>query len=171
MTRVSPDAAPPGPGPAWVGPRVTALGLLALAVVALLATAAIPAGRDGWSMTGARFFPLLVSLGLLILGVVQLVRTTIVPDSALGRHAGREAAETDWRAPAGVAAALVAYVLVLEPLGYIVATALLFPAGARLLGSRSPVRDVIAGVGFAVAVYALFTKLLAVPLPGGLVGF
>ena len=145
--------------------------MLAIGVVALLATFAIPAGRDGWSTTGARFFPLLVSIGLIVCGAAQLLRSTLLADEELGRHAAAEAAETEWTTPAAVMAALVAYVLVLEPLGYIVATALLFPVAARALGSRALVRDVVAGVVFAVAVDLLFTRVLAVPLPIGIVGF
>lgn len=159
------------PRPSWAAPRATALGVLAIGVVALLATFAIPAGRDGWATTGARFFPLLVSIGLIFFAVAQLLRTTVLADEELGRHAADEAAETEWTTPAVVMAALVAYVLVLEPLGYVVATALLFPVAARALGSRALVRDVVAGIVFAVAVDLLFTRVLAVPLPIGIAGF
>ena len=55
--------------------------------------------------------------------------------------------------------------------GYVVATALLFPVAARALGSRALVRDVVAGIVFAVGVDLLFTRVLAVPLPIGIVGF
>jgi putative tricarboxylic transport membrane protein len=161
---------PVAPRPSWAGPRATGLGLLALGVVALLATFAIPAGRDGWATTGARFFPLLVSIGLIVCALAQLLRATVLPDHDLARHAGVEAAETDWRTPAIVAGALVAYVLVLEPLGYVVATALFFPVAAWALGSTRQRRDVLAGLAFAVVIDALFTQMLAVPLPIGIVG-
>ena len=159
------------PRPSWAAPRATALGLLAIGVVALLATFAIPPGRDGWATTGARFFPLLVSIGLIFLGFALLLRSTVLSDEELGRHAAEEAAETDWTTPAVLMAMLVAYVLALEPVGYVVATALLFPAAARALGSRALARDIVSGVVFAVAVDLLFTRLLAVPLPIGIVGF
>jgi len=145
--------------------------VLAIGIVALLATFAIPAGRDGWATTGARFFPLLVSIGLIFIALAQLLRTTVLADEDLGRHAADEAAETEWTTPAVLMVALVAYVLVLEPVGYVVATALLFPVAARALGSRALVRDAVAGIVFAVAVDLLFTRVLAVPLPIGLVGF
>jgi putative tricarboxylic transport membrane protein len=167
MSGIDPAAAPPT---SWGAPRATALGVLALGVVALLATFAIPAGRDGWATSGARFFPLLVSIGLISFGLAQLARSTVLPDAELGRHAAREAAETHWGTPAAVGGALVAYALLLEPLGYVVATSLFFPLAARALGSRSVVRDVVSGVAFAVAVDALFTRVLAVPLPIGIVG-
>jgi putative tricarboxylic transport membrane protein len=78
------------------------------------------------------------------------------------------------------AAALVAYALALDGfelgpvdvpgLGYIVATALFIPLTARTLGSRSPVRDVIAGVGIGIVVYFGFTEFLGVRLPAGILG-
>ena len=172
MSATHHDRAPAAaPRPSWAAPRATALGLLAIGVVALLATFAIPPGRGGWATTGARFFPLLVSIGLIFLGFALLLRSTVLADEALGRHAAEEAAETDWTTPAVLMAMLVAYVLALEPVGYVVATALLFPAAARALGSRALVRDIVSGVVFAVAVDLLFTRLLAVPLPIGIVGF
>jgi putative tricarboxylic transport membrane protein len=160
----------PAARPSWAGPRATGIGLLALGVTALLATAAIPAGRDGWSTTGARFFPLLVSIGLILLALANLARATLWPDRELGEHAAQEAGETDWRVPALLAAALVGYVLLLEPVGYVVTTALFLPVAARVLGSGKPVRDVLSGIAFAVVVDALFTQLLAVPLPTGIAG-
>jgi putative tricarboxylic transport membrane protein len=60
--------------------------------------------------------------------------------------------------------------VLIEPLGYVVASALFFPFGARVLGSCSPRRDLVAGVALAVAVYLLFTRLLGVPLPPGPLG-
>ena len=171
MSAASPGRAPVAPPrPSWAGPRATALGLLALGAVALVATFAIPGGRDGWSMSGARFFPLLVSIGLIVCSLALLARATVLRDADLGRHAGEEAAETTWSTPVVLAVALVAYVLVLEPLGYVVATALFFPLASRALGSRALVRDGVAGIVFAVAVDALFTRVLAVPLPIGIVG-
>jgi putative tricarboxylic transport membrane protein len=63
--------------------------------------------------------------------------------------------------------ALVAYLLLLEPLGYVVATTAFFPPVARLLGSRSPLRDVVIGLGLALILYILFTQFLGVDLPAG----
>jgi putative tricarboxylic transport membrane protein len=155
----------------WAVPRATAAGVVALGVVALFATFAVPAARDGWSAAGPRLFPLLVSVGVIVCGVAQLLRTTVLRDSELGRHAAREAAESWWGTPVAVGATLVAYVLVLEPLGYVVSTALFFPVAARTLGSRASGRDAAAGIVFAVAVDLLFTRVLAVPLPIGIFGF
>jgi len=160
------------PSPAWAAPRATALALLAIGVIALVATFAVPAGAESpWAPSGTRFFPLAVSIGLILFSLAFLARVTVWPDIELGAHAAAEAAETDWIVPALVAAGLIGYVVLIEPLGYVVASTLFFPFGARVLGSRSLLRDVVAGTALAVAVYLLFTRMLGVPLPPGLLGF
>ena len=80
------------------------------------------------------------------------------PDIELAERAAREGDETEWRTPVGVVGALVAYVLLLEPLGYVVATALFFPVVARLLGSRSPCATSSSASGLALL---LFVRLHA----------
>jgi putative tricarboxylic transport membrane protein len=155
----------------WAAPRATALALLAIGVIALVATFAVPSGAESpWAPSGTRFFPLAVSIGLILFSLAFLARVTVWPDTELGSHAAEEAAETDWMVPAFVAAGLIAYVVLIEPLGYVVASTLFFPFGARVLGSRSLLRDVVAGAGLAMAVYFLFTRMLGVPLPPGLLG-
>lgn len=159
------------PRAAWAAPRATALALLAIGVIALVATFAVPAGAESpWAPSGTRFFPLAVSIGLILFSLAFLARVTVWPDTELGGHAAKEAAETDWMVPALVAAGLIGYVALIEPLGYVVASTLFFPFGARVLGSRSLLRDVVAGAALSVAVYFLFTRLLGVPLPPGLLG-
>jgi putative tricarboxylic transport membrane protein len=168
----SPADPPTPPAAAWAGPRATALALLAIGVIALIATFAIPAGaEDPWAPSGTRFVPMAVSIGLVLLSLAFLARVTFWPDADLGAHAAREAAETEWVVPGLLAAGLIAYVVLIEPLGYVLASALFFPFGARVLGRRALVRDALAGSALAVAVYLLFTRMLGVPLSPGLLGF
>jgi putative tricarboxylic transport membrane protein len=157
--------------PSWVGPRATGLALLAIGVVALAATFAVPGGLDPWALSGPRLFPLIASIALIVLSLAFLARTFVFQDLELAQFAGREAADTEWRVPALVAIALLAYVELLEPVGYLLSSAAFFPVVAWILGSRSPVRDVIAGAVLSLAVYTLFTQALAVPLPIGILGF
>jgi putative tricarboxylic transport membrane protein len=166
------ELAPPADRPSWAGPRGTAVALLAIGVLALAATFAVPAGVDGaWAPSGPRFVPLVVSAGLIALSLAFLARVTIWPDSELGAHAHDEAKDTDWVVLGFVAAGLLAYVLLIEPLGYVVASTLFFPFGSRVLGRRALARDALTGAALAVTVYLLFTRLLGVPLPPGALGF
>ena len=158
---------PEPPPRSFAGPRVWGLILLALAIAVLLATTAIRS-QEGYAATGPRFVPLLVGIALLVLSILFLARTTVRPDIDLAERAAREAAATDWFGPVAVVAALLAYALLMEPLGYVLATAIFFPAVARVLGSRSPVRDVLAGIAIGLVLFVAFTEFLGVDLPAGL---
>lgn len=153
--------------PSFTGPRLAGLALLAGSVVILVAVTAIP-GRGGYSTSGPRFVPLVVAIVLILLSVLFLVRTFVRPDVELAQHSTEEDAATHWPTPGMIAVALVAYVFLIEPLGYPLATALLFVAVTRVLGSRQLVRDVIVGVVFSLVIFTAFTQYLGVSLPGGL---
>jgi putative tricarboxylic transport membrane protein len=163
--------APERARPSWAGPRAVGGTLLAIGVVALVATFSIPGGQDPWALSGPRLFPLIASVALIGLSLAFLVRTFVAPDEELGTYAAREAADTEWRVPVLVGVALLVYAQVMEPVGYLLSSAVFFPIVARILGSRSIVRDVIAGAALSLLVYTLFTQALAVPLPIGIFGF
>jgi len=139
------------------GPRAWGVILLAVAIAVLAATTAIRS-QEGYAATGPRFVPLLVGAALLVLSILYLAR----PGDEVADRA------TDWGRPAAVVVGLIGYVLLLEPLGYVVATALFCPAVARVLGSRSTLRDVVAGVALGLVLYVGFTEFLGVDLPPGL---
>ena len=150
-----------------VGPRVVAVAVLALGGIVLLEATRI-GGSGGYTAVGPTAFPLAVGVGLLALGVALLVRTTVRPDRDLAERTADEERATDWRTTLLLAAVLLAYALALAPLGYVLATGLFLPVGARVLGSGHPVRDLIVGFGVGLAVYLGFTQVLGVLLPAGL---
>jgi putative tricarboxylic transport membrane protein len=155
------------PRRAWAGPRLWGLALLGIAAAVLVATTTIRS-PEGWSASGPRFVPLLVGAALLVLSLLFLARTTVRPDTELGERAAREAEITEQRTPAALVVVLLAYVLLLQPLGYVVATTLFLPAVARLLGSRQLLRDALIGVGLGLVLFVAFTEFLGVDLPAGL---
>jgi putative tricarboxylic transport membrane protein len=149
------------------GARLAGLALLAGSAAVLIAVTAIP-GRGGYEPSGPRFVPLIVALGLLGFSVLFLVRTFVRPDVELAERSAAEDDATHWPTPALMVIALVAYVLLLEPLGYPVATVVLFVVVARLLSSRSIVRDVAIGLLLGFGLFTAFTQYLGVSLPAGL---
>ena len=78
-----------------------------------------------------------------------------------------EGAAADWRSAAPAAGAFLVYIALLAPVGYLLATAVFIPVEARLLGSRSWRRDVIAGLVITAAIYAVLGLLLGLRLPAG----
>ena len=154
----------------FLGPRIFAAAILAFGLFVLLGTFQI-SDREGFSPAGPRFFPLVVAVGLLVFGVLFLLSTTLRRDRCLGEKAAAEGAATHWPMTGMVAAILFVYAFLLNPLGYVVATALLFPAVAYVLGSRGRrkvLRNLAIGVALGVLVFFSFTELLGVRLPDGL---
>jgi putative tricarboxylic transport membrane protein len=163
----------------FLGPRIVAAVLLALAAVLVISALGIRRG-GGFSVIGPGTMPLIVAVGLFVLAAVFAVRTTFVPDTDLADKARDEEASTHWPTVGLVGLVLVVYALALNGfrvgatvvpgLGYVVATGLFVPTTARILGSRSLLRDLIIGAAIAVVVYIGFTRFLGVRLPAGVLG-
>lgn len=162
-----------------VGPRIVA-GVL-LVGAAFLITQALEVQRGaGYSVVGPGTIPLVATVGLALLAAVFALRTTLLPDSELGETASEEERACYWPTIGVLGALLVLYAVALNGvrlgsvevpgLGYILATGLFLPAGARALGSRNLLRDGIIGVVLAVIIYFGFTEFLGVRLPAGVLG-
>ena len=65
----------------------------------------------------------------------------------------------------GLVALLVVYSLLLEPLGFYIASVLFLPVAMVTQGARKPVPIAIAVCGVILFVYLVFDTLLGVPLP------
>ena len=157
----------PEGGYAAVGPRVFPIGIgIALVAVALstVLRARGAAGAPTSDAAKARAVP---------------AAKGAPPAADLGPDAAqREAREApavgaappaaDWRAAAPSVLLFLAYIVLLEPLGYLPATAAFIALEARLLGSRRWGRDLLAALVVAFSVYALFSLLLGLRLPAGL---
>ena len=156
--------------PSFLGPRIFAVAILAFGLFVLLGTFQI-SNKQGFSPDGPRFFPLIVAVGLLFFGALFLLSTTLRRDRYLGEKAAAEGVVTDWPTTGMVAAILVVYAFLLNPLGYTVATAIFFVAIAYVLGSRGRrkvLRNLVIGVTLGVLVFFSFTELLGVRLPKGI---
>ena len=164
-------------GGSLTGPRILAVILLAVAAVLLVSALGIRQGA-GYSVIGPGAVPLVVAVGLLVLAAIFAWRTTLRPDVDLAVQAAEEDFACHWPTVGLIALALFGYALALDgftvgpikvpSLGYIPSTGIFLPLTARILGSRSPLRDVLAGFGIAIVVYFGFTEFLGVRLPGGL---
>ena len=148
-------------------PRIAALLLIGGGLFLLYHALQIGSVR-GYSVVGPSIFPIVVSLALTALGVGLALRTTKWPDVDLGAKAAAEAAATHWPTTGMLGALLLAYAFALGPLGYIVATAILLPVSARVLGSRALLRDAVVGVGLAIVIFVGFTRFLHIRLPTGI---
>ena len=118
---------------------------------------------DGWAASGPRLAPAVSSLALVALAAAFL----LWPGDDLAEHVEEAARGTHWPTPAPLVGLLLAYVLLLEALGYALATAIFFWLTAWLLGSEQPARDAVVGVALGVVTSYAFSHWLNVQLPTG----
>jgi len=163
---------PDSPKPAYsaralFGLRLAALTVISLGGIILTQVPQIGTGA-GFIVVGPRIFPTVVGVGFLVLGLLFLLRTTVLLDRDLVAEVMTEEATTDWATTTLALLSLVAYAALLHPLGYTLATALFFPVAGRILGSSRLRRDIIIGLALGLAIYLIFTRVLGVRLPAGL---
>jgi len=154
-----------------------AVVLTAFAVFGLIASALIKVGAAVTDPIGPARYPQLLFVLFLALSLVYLVRQVVkvvqerrAPATAVEAEDAEEDPEKSVSVlrPVLVVAALVGYVLVLDILGYVVATTLLLFAIHIIFGVRQKWWfAVIVSVVASVILKLFFGELLLVPLPTG----
>jgi putative tricarboxylic transport membrane protein len=168
--------------------------LVAIAVFLIIGTANM-VEPPSVQLPGPAFFPGII-IGLLLvmaaLSTVQTLRTVrarragllqdeqeahldadgdpieeIPPNPPRGREPWPAGAVTDWRAVLTVLGSLVAFMVLLRPVGWIVAAAVLFWGVAYAFGSRRPIFDVSVALVMSSVIQLTFGYLLGLNLPAG----
>ncbi|MCP1313926.1 MULTISPECIES: tripartite tricarboxylate transporter TctB family protein [unclassified Halomonas] len=150
--------------------RITlfALGIVSLAGVALYPTLQFPSSAQVSTFIGPRVWPLTLIVVLLVLGVVLLALTW--RDRARAPASDEPAPQR----PALVAgrfrhwwfiAAAVGYTLLMQSVGFLVASLVFTLLGTLLLGARSWVTIVITLIVAAALMQGVFVTLLGIPMP------
>jgi putative tricarboxylic transport membrane protein len=150
------------------------VGAGALVIGALLAYGATFIGSEaGYAGVGPNFLPWVVSVVLLVCGAMLLWEARSGGFRQLEEASG--APQGDWVAMAWVAAGVLANALLLTTLGFILSCTLCFMLAVRGLrlsegkgggGLRRTLIDFVTGFLIAAPAFWLFTKLLAINLPG-----
>ena len=112
------------------------------------------------TMPGAGFFPLLGAAILVLFSAILLFQAW------LGRTTGTETFGDLWR-PIAMIVSLIAYVAILNSLGYIIATTILCIILLRVLDTREWWVLAVVALIMAAGSYILFDSLLGVTLPPG----
>lgn len=120
---------------------------------------------------GLRLFPALVGLGLLGSALLMLLETVRKRAAATPAPAAAPGAGRRYLVMAVAAVWALLYYAVLEHAGYLLSTTVFLFGLLLHFNPRRHVMNAAIAVGFAVVVYALFTKLLSVDLPQGILGF
>jgi putative tricarboxylic transport membrane protein len=164
-----------GPGSTDTARRhQTLVGAGALVIGAVLAYGATFISSDaGYAGVGPNFLPWVVAVVLLVCGGLLLWEARSGGFRQLDEPSG--APQGDWVAMAWVAAGVLATAALLTTLGFVLSCTLCFMLAVRGLrisegkgggGLRRIVLDFVTGFLIAGPAFWLFTKLLAINLPG-----
>ncbi|MFI6939727.1 tripartite tricarboxylate transporter TctB family protein [Streptomyces sp. NPDC050418] len=142
--------------------------LLALGVLVLSDALTMQVEIEQRGPIGPKTVPIVVGIGLLVIAVLLAVD---VLRGGRGEAEGGEDIDlsepADGRTVLLLAGVFLAFAVLIGPLGFPIAGALLFWGAAFALGSRRTDRDPLIAAVLSVVTYAVFNNLLGVPLPGG----
>jgi putative tricarboxylic transport membrane protein len=118
-----------------------------------------------YSKVGPTDFPYITMVGMTVLSLLLIVA------ALRGGWQPEEEKETptDWKAMGIVAAGLLANVLLIKPLGFTVASVVMFVLVCLGFGSRHPLRDGLIALVLALAAYFGFARALGVNIGAGLI--
>ena len=123
-----------------------------------------------YSKVGPRVIPYIVGIGLVVVGAwlaAEALTGHAAPPSSDSEDAD-PTLPTDWRTLGLLAVSLIGYLFLIEPAGFVIASAVLYVGAAFAMGSRRLARDIGVGVALAVVLYVGFTRGLNLQLPAGI---
>ncbi|WP_149550071.1 tripartite tricarboxylate transporter TctB family protein [Streptomyces marokkonensis] len=142
--------------------------LLALGVLVLTDALTMDVDITQRGPVGPRTVPLGVGTGLLVVAALLAVDVLRGGRGQAGTGEDIDLSEpADWRTVVLLAGVFLGTAVLIEPLGFPIAGALLFWGAAFALGSRRFDRDPLIAAVVSFVTYAVFNNLLGVPLPGG----
>ncbi|MDQ7840551.1 MAG: tripartite tricarboxylate transporter TctB family protein [bacterium] len=137
--------------------------IAAFALLALLLAGQIPS-RHVKGDPGPQALPIAVA-ALVLIGAAAAM---------IGERRPSSSGTEPWQQALGVGAGTVAFLLLLPVVGFVVSAALFLIGTSLYLDSRrriGPATRLLTGVGFPLALWWIFSRLLDVSLPRGLMGF
>jgi putative tricarboxylic transport membrane protein len=151
------------PGGLAKGDLGIALGVVVLGLIAAWQTTEIP--QSVYAAVGPRAFAWATSAMLVVMGLF------LVKDALTGgwSHETDDFGEVDWQGGLWLLAGLAVNVALIDILGFILASTLLFIFTARAFGSRHLVRDAIIGFLLAFIAYVGFDRVLGYKIGSGLI--
>jgi len=173
----------PEPRSWWTGRSglVFPLILTAVATYMLVGQITMQVAPDS-DLPGPRFFPGIVIALLYLFAVLQTVSLIRTPQPPGDLHGDLRTMEitvvedvrpwrwySDWSRLAWAIGGFAAFILLLEPVGWILSAGLLFWSMTRAFGAPHPRRDIIVALAFSSLLYLAFAGLLSVNLPTGAV--
>lgn len=159
-------------GPNWTrrySELIVVAGVLALAVFLTVETVRMEV-PEGAGTPGPQFFPVVVAGFLYVQAVLLAIDVLRHPagDTDDSEPAVPAAPKSDLRTMGLALGALVIFVLILVPVGWLIAATFLFWAICTVLGSRRPVFDLAIAALVAAVIQLAFSAGLGLNLPAGI---
>jgi putative tricarboxylic transport membrane protein len=121
-------------------------------------------GQGGYAGLSPRFLPTLVTLGLGICGVLLLLRSDAI--EATSEESTTAILQPErFRRLALLMGGLLAHLILINWIGFVLASAFLMAIVARAYSSEKWLRDAVIGLSVALPIWLLFTQLLGLNLP------
>lgn len=115
------------------------------------------------------FFPIVLAALLAILAVLLAFKARSAPKA--GNQAHAVDLSQDWARAGAALASLCVFALVLEALGFLLSAFLLMAVLLRAVEARRWPNIFLIALVAALFSYVVFSKVLGLPLPAGLLGF
>ena len=129
----------------------------------------LPGGYAKVDPVGPKLFPMVIGVGLVLLAAILALA---IPRGSKGEADAGEDIDpdrpSDWRTVGLLVAIFVATILLVNPLGWTITSALMFAGAATVLGSKHHVRNIVIGVVLGIASFYAFYSGLGIPLPAGI---
>jgi putative tricarboxylic transport membrane protein len=151
---------------------LVALAMVGLGLFVLHQGYSIGVEQSAYARVGPQVFPYVIGAGLIAIGA-------LLARSALNGSWSVNWAETSETGPAGrafwrhlssvglVGIGLVVNAALIAPLGFVIASTVMFALTTRAFGSRRLFFDLAVGAVFSIVIFITFTYALGLSLPGG----
>lgn len=139
---------------------VIAIFLAALGLLLVIQGAGIEE-KGGYAGVGSGDLPRFLGLGMMVLAACHVVSALRFSTGAVMRP---QIVPVLW-----VIAGLTLQVVLLRPLGFSIASGLLFALTAAGFGKRNLALTIPIGIGLSLAIYGIFDQLLKLRLPAGFI--
>jgi putative tricarboxylic transport membrane protein len=140
--------------------RVGALAILAVGILYLWQVISMPSASIGDPL-GPKAFPLLLGILMILLGISIFFK----PGEGVEISFGKKTLGSVM----GLAVLLGVYGYTLPWIGYLLGTFLFLSITSRLLGEKSWILNILLSAGVSLGIYGLFTRILGIPLPLGII--
>jgi len=145
--------------------RAGSVALVFLLLAAFICVEALQVPFGGLRMPGAGFFPLLLGVALGVFSLM-LLGTSLLTPAAGSPDVRPERPEVLY-----LVGSIFAAVLLFELAGFLLTMALFTAVAMKVLGSMSWATAVVLAVAGSVTAYVVFSRVLLIPLPSGILPF